>query len=294
MVIKTTNAGVNWISTAIDTSLARSLVDCLFWTPDSGIVVGGYSSSNVFSVGNSVILMTTNGGSSWNRIYISARTHEWCWKISFISRQVGFVSIEGGTGGTVYYLKTTNGGLNWSDKPFINNYDEEGIGFINENTGWIGGHGNGITDESYETTDGGSSWHLGGWGKQLNRIRFLSDTLAYACGDTIYKFTKEPIGIQPISTEIPKQFLLHQNYPNPFNPETKIKFEIPSVGTVSRTVRLIIYNSLGQEVTRLINQNLKAGIYEVSWNASDQPSGVYFYKLQTENYSECKKLILIK
>lgn len=137
-VIKTTNAGLNWVSLPIDTSLVRSLVDCYFWSSDSGFIVGGYSTSNIYSNGHSVVLMTTNSGLNWTRVYYSPRTAEWCWKIQFVNRQLGYASIER-EAGTTYYLKTTNGGLNWSDKLFMNNYDVEGIGFLNENTGWIGG-----------------------------------------------------------------------------------------------------------------------------------------------------------
>jgi hypothetical protein len=106
------------------------------------------------------------------------------------------------------------------------------------------------------------------------------------------------MGIQPISNEIPIVFELYQNYPNPFNPATKIKFQIPlnKGGGFSRGVltRLTIYDLLGREVTTLVNEQLKPGSYEVEWDASNYPSGVYFYKLSSGNYSETKKLILLK
>ncbi len=290
-VIKTTNKGVSWVSLNIDTTLARSFVDCKFWTADSGIVVGGYSPTNQFISGKSVVLFTSNGGTNWTRRYISTRDSEWCWKIDFISRQVGYVSIESETIGNIYYLKTTNGGISWQDQLFIANYDVEGIGFVNENTGWIGGNGDpNNPGPNYETTNGGASWHLAGWGISMNRVRFLSDTLAYAVGKTVYKYTSEPIGIQPISTEVPKQYSLEQNYPNPFNPNSKIKFQISKFAIT----KLIIYDVLGKEVSTLINEQLNPGTYEVNWDASNFPSGVYFYRLQTETFTESKKMLLIK
>ncbi len=297
-VIKTTNAGLNWTSMPIDTSLVRSLVDCHFWTSDSGFIVGGYSPVNNYNTGHSVVLNTTNGGLSWSRAYYSSRADEWCWKINFVNRQLGFVSIERTTG-FAYYLKTTNGGINWIDEPFMV-YDEEGIGFVNENTGWIGGD---FSRPNYETTNAGVSWHAAGWGNHINRIRFLSDTLAYASGLTIYKYTSEPIGIVPISTEAPKQFSLEQNYPNPFNPETIIRFGIPPVENGrNRSVRLIIYNAIGQQITTFVNEQLKWGIYEVKWNASNFASGVYFYRLEAVDpgsssgqvFVESKKMVLVK
>ncbi|MGH2575623.1 MAG: T9SS type A sorting domain-containing protein, partial [Ignavibacteria bacterium] len=94
--------------------------------------------------------------------------------------------------------------------------------------------------------------------------------------------------------EIPNSFVLHQNYPNPFNPTTKIKFDIPSVGTVPRTVRLIIFDILGREVAVLVNEELKPGTYEVEWDGTNFPSSVYFYRLQTGEYSESKTMMLLK
>jgi len=287
-VIKTTNAGLNWISLPVDTSLVRSLVDCYFPTSDSGYAVGGYSPVNNYNTGHSVVLKTANGGLNWTRVYYSSRTDEWCWKINFVNRQLGFASIER-VSDLTYYLKTTSGGLSWIEKPFLV-YNVQAIGFVNDNTGWIGG---GVNEPNYETTNAGVSWNLAGWGIAMNRMRFLSDTLAYAVGQTVYKYTSEPIGIQPISTEIPKQFSLYQNYPNPFNPETKIRFEIPPFAK-GGFIQLIIYNALGQEITTIVNEHLIAGIYEVNWNASDYPSGIYFYSLSTENFTETKKLVLLK
>ncbi|CAF3692760.1 unnamed protein product [Rotaria sp. Silwood1] len=89
---------------------------------------------------------------------------------------------------------------------------------------------------------------------------------------------------------VPKDFSLEQNYPNPFNPSTIINFNIPSSGFV----RLKVYNSLGKEVESLVNENLSAGSYSVNFNASNLAGGVYFYKLETDKYTETKKMILIK
>jgi photosystem II stability/assembly factor-like uncharacterized protein len=283
-IIRTTDAGLSWDSLTTDTSQVRSLIDCHFFSRDTGIVVGGYRSTGSFAVSNSVVLLTTNGGVSWQRTYISQRTGEWCWKISFVSRLVGFVSLERGNGFS-YILKTTNGGFNWTEIPFMI-YDQEGIGFINENTGWVGG----FTNPTYKTTNGGATWQPDNWGLTINRFRFLSDTLGYAVGQGVYKYTREPIGIQQISSELPWQFVLHQNYPNPFNPETNIKFEVPK----SSFVTIKVYDILGKEVAQLVNEDLNAGIYSLSWDASSNPSGVYFYTIISGGFSQSKKMLVIK
>ncbi len=103
------------------------------------------------------------------------------------------------------------------------------------------------------------------------------------------------IGIKNISGEVPLGFKLYQNYPNPFNPVTKIKFSITSnVKRETSNVKMIIYDILGKEVETLVNEQLNPGTYEVEWDGTNYPSGVYFYKLIANVYSETKRMILIK
>ena len=93
----------------------------------------------------------------------------------------------------------------------------------------------------------------------------------------------------------PASFKLYQNYPNPFNPVTKIKYSVPFVETHrDASVQLKIYNIVGQEVATLVNEKERPGIYEITFNASYLPSGIYFYKLQAGSFSETKKLVFIK
>ncbi len=89
---------------------------------------------------------------------------------------------------------------------------------------------------------------------------------------------------------IPNNFTLNQNYPNPFNPSTQISFSIPQ----NQNVTLKIFNALGQEISTLINTEIKAGNYKFDFNASNLPSGIYFYNLTTENFTSTKKMMLIK
>src|SRR5690606_28046345 len=98
------------------------------------------------------------------------------------------------------------------------------------------------------------------------------------------------VGIQTISNVIPDKFSLQQNYPNPFNPTTKIKFDIPQNAKVS----LNVYDVLGREVANLVNSQLIAGVYEYTFEGSAFSSGIYFYTLETENFKETKKMLLVK
>jgi hypothetical protein len=109
-----------------------------------------------------------------------------------------------------------------------------------------------------------------------------------------------PISVNEISSNLPVKFNLEQNYPNPFNPTTKIKFEIPPLnppltkGGNGGVVTLKIYDILGQEVETLVNEKKSPGTYEVTFDAGNLPSGIYFYRLITDNFTEVKKMTLIK
>ena len=96
-------------------------------------------------------------------------------------------------------------------------------------------------------------------------------------------------GVQPYS-EIPARFELSQNYPNPFNPVTEIRYDIPKTSHV----KLVIYNTLGQEIETLVNETLQPGSYQAVWNAENHPSGVYFYRLVTSDFTDVKKMVLVK
>jgi uncharacterized Ntn-hydrolase superfamily protein len=96
--------------------------------------------------------------------------------------------------------------------------------------------------------------------------------------------------LRNINLIAPDKISLLQNYPNPFNPETSIRFGINKSSMVS----LIIYNVLGEEVKILVNENLSSGTYEISWLADNNPSGVYYYRLQAGDYIETKKMLLLK
>ncbi len=91
-------------------------------------------------------------------------------------------------------------------------------------------------------------------------------------------------------TGVPEAFALEQNYPNPFNPSTSIAFSLPaSVG-----VKLEVYNMIGQKVATLVNGKLAAGNHTINWEARDVPSGIYFYKLEAANFSQTRKMLLMK
>ncbi|MCP5061125.1 MAG: T9SS type A sorting domain-containing protein [Ignavibacteriae bacterium] len=117
---------------------------------------------------------------------------------------------------------------------------------------------------------------------EFNDQLFLAD---YKTGEEV-----AVTDVKQNNNSIPHEYLLEQNYPNPFNPSTKIRYSIPSFEFVT----LKIYNILGSEVATLVNQKQTSGSYEVSFNATDLTSGIYFYQISTSNFTQVNKMMLLK
>jgi hypothetical protein len=108
--------------------------------------------------------------------------------------------------------------------------------------------------------------------------------------DEVFIGNHASVGISQIGTNVPKKYSLSQNYPNPFNPTTKIKFDVPKNGNVT----LEVFNNLGQLVSTLHNGYTKAGYYETSFDGIKLTSGMYFYRITSNDFVETKKMILVK
>jgi hypothetical protein len=202
-----------------------------------------------------------------------------------------------GVAGRVY--RTTNGGLNWSlHSAGASNL--RSVFFTSANRGWAAGSGNTV----FYTINGGTNWIAQPSGTSipyLNDIYFVNDNEGWAAGDygTIIHTTTGGIGVKNISAEIPAYFKLYQNYPNPFNPVTRIKFDIPAPlitpkGEKLGAVTLKVYDILGREVAVLLDEPLIPGTYEIEWSAAEYPSGLYFYRIESQGFSETRKMIVLK
>jgi hypothetical protein len=130
---------------------------------------------------------------------------------------------------------------------------------------------------------------------------FNSNLLLGTGGCSVWRRSiAEVIGINPISTIVPDRFNLYQNYPNPFNPVTKIRFEIPATLSFPHApsgnpyISLKIYDILGKEIQTLVNEQLQPGTYEIKFDGGNLTSGIYFYQLKSEYFTETKKLVLLK
>ncbi len=144
-----------------------------------------------------------------------------------------------------------------------------------------------------KSTNGGVNWatQTSGTVQNLKCISFIDAITGWAVGQAgIVLRTGIPLSINSNSNQLPKQDILSQNFPNPFNPSTKIAFEVVKDDFVT----ILIYNSSGMKIETLLKRKLERGSYEISWDGSEYPSGIYFYVLKIGLFSDSKKMILLK
>jgi photosystem II stability/assembly factor-like uncharacterized protein len=286
-ILKTTDGGVVWDTLKPELPGIGHLIQyygVYFKNLNTGFVVGAHSFYPGFH--NRVIWRTINGGQNWSRV----NTLSGCdyLRISFLNEDIGY-----SVGACSYISKTTNGGDSWN--PVNLNLPSyypvlSAVSIINPNKVFTCGSWG-----LYNTNNGGINWSLAQIPyASYRQISFPDSLTGYITGEAgrIYKTTTggATTSIEPINSNIPKHSSLSQNHPNPFNPITKIKFDIPK----QSNAKIIIYDLLGQEITTLVNEQLKPGSYEVDWNGSNFASGVYFYSLVTDEFVETKRMVLIK
>jgi len=279
-IYKTTNSGVTWFSI----TGAFNIYDIDFINENTGWAVAT-------ATGGESVLKTTDAGNTWNIVSSLGGGLSLC-SIDFINANTGWISGNIGLPYSGLLQKTTNGGATWTQQPNHNTNLIWSLFFLNENTGWAAGE----PQLMQKTTNGGINWNLqsapSAW--WIWDVKFFNENTGWASGSQGKIFYTRngggTVSVQNISTEVPLTYSLSQNFPNPFNPTTKIRFSVPNSGFTT----IKIFNILGKEISTLVNQSLQPGTYETTFDASKLSSGTYFYKLQTNDYSETKKMLLIK
>jgi len=292
---KSTNCGINWINCSLPSSTyPREYTDFSFINSSTGYLLGheyhpGLPNQNGrYYV---VILKTINSGSNWSLLFSMDSENEVYFRFQMLDSLNGYL-LKKNNG----CYKTTNGGTSWQFLPISGLTNSGSIKMLNANTGWIG-----ASTSLYKTINGGTNWvqQFYDYYTTPRSIYAFNENEAWFVGsrNSIYRTTNGGgiIGISTINSEITESFSLSQNYPNPFNPQTKIKFAVPSnVKGQTSNVKLIIYDLLGREVATIVNEELKSGTYEVDWDGSNYSSGVYFYKIISNDFVETKKMVLMK
>ncbi len=279
-ILYTSNSGNNWISRNVPGTGSTNMY---FVNSSTGYASGYINGSQ------SYFCKTTNAGINWSAETMNGIIID----IFFINENTGWVSSSDGK-----LFRTTDG---WNSRTTIEvGYTNiSNIFFYGAATGWMCG-GNG---QMYYTNNGGINWisQNTGISAGLFSVFFVNPNTGWVLGNqfvnpylmttNMYKTTNGGISaLNNISSEVPEEYSLSQNYPNPFNPTTNIEFRIADLGFVSLT----IYDAMGRVVETLQNGGMKPGVYQAQWNAAEYPSGVYFYRLSANGFTQTRKLILIK
>ena len=283
IIYKTSDGGINWQEKKRDNSW---YYDLYFVDQNNGWVAGDSSAYGV-------ILRTSDGGDSWTKIFETY--FGYLSSIKFASQNIGYA-----VGENSIVAKTSDGGSTWFDIVVISqgNYDWQDVYFVDDNIGWLVD----LFGAVVKTSDGGLTWI-----EQIPRfiipsnyysVYFLDSLKGWAVGagedPNLYGRIIRTIngGVTNLDFEngIVSNFNLSQNFPNPFNPSTTISWQSPVAGYQT----LNVYDILGNEVATLVNEYRNAGSYEIDFNASSLPSGIYFYKLNAGSFIQTKKMVLIK
>lgn len=276
--------GGNW---SIITMPAANLYCVQFTDNQTGYVCGE----------NGAVLKSINSGFNW--VFQQSNTTNRLRDLHFIDALTGWAVGDNGA-----IIKTTTGGETAPRAPI--NLTAFGVSSSQINLNWIDSSNNELRFKIERSTNAGANWLLidsvaanvvsyNNTGLTPNTIYHYRIYAVNAAGNspfsnTAFDTTFAVTGISQENGEIPKEYMLFSNYPNPFNPATSIKFAIPE----RSFVKITIYDLLGREVERLFQENLDAGNYKLNWIASAYSSGVYFYRIEAGEFSDIKKMMLVK
>ena len=329
IILKTTNGGLNWSAENFQdtTALMRTVFffDSLngfiggsyiaytsdggnSWTRanvDSNIVSNfpvfefnfynrryGYACGGRLDVAG-VVWRTTDFGLNWNAQGVSA---DEVFDI-FIFDSLNAISLTGDPEGfyPIAKINTTDGGNSWDYDTLSFRGISFRLDFRTYNEGW--------SASGYKfllTTDRGNTWNEAATPDSsiVYDLQFMDARHGYAVGENgvILKLDPSLVDVEYETTK-PTEFILSQNYPNPFNPTTRIQYAISNLpdGKASRQfVTLKVYDVLGNDIATLVNEEKPPGEYEIIFNATGLPSGIYFYKIQAGSFTEIRKMILMK
>ncbi len=297
---KTTNGGDSWDSTGM--YLVQRNGE-LGW--NNSLFRNG--NETWFGTDKARIYHSTTGNVPWDTQSTGANTNVYS---IWIKNNPPFNGFAGGDS----LSRTTNSGSVWNIVPsaatgaitgLTSFYFVSAYWYIRSNSNiYYSMEGNPVWNINY-TAPAGNFTHIAGF--RQNFMGGPGAIFAVRNNGGISRLNYFVEGVTIISNEIPESYKLEQNYPNPFNSSTVFRFEAPKLRSGNSDevrggyVRLIVYNSLGQEITSFANEVLQPGSYKVEWNGNNFPSGVYFYRLLVTDpsggnvvFSDSKKMIMIK
>lgn len=299
-MMRTVDGGASWQAWDMSEH-ATLLVDTYFTDADHGWVVGGQATvpDPTRDDVRAVVLRTEDGGQTWvnKAAHLGAELPlgEWGWKIYFLDERIGFVALESFTRGAI--LKTSDGGDTWT-RIEINdpqgNANLEGVGFVDENTGWVGGWGSATFEEGYSssTVDGGKTWqNANEIGRFINRFRFFHDpeVIGYASGLTVYRYSAEPLPTPAQFAPAGALRLLGDNTPARSRGPLQVAVSVP---TGAERLMINIWDRFGEHVRHLLDEPAPAaGSRTVDWDVTDDTGqqlndGSFLLRVTVDDRSE--------
>lgn len=317
-IYKTTDGGGTWVPVTNGIGAIKNFLSVTINPLNPNVVYAGTSFDPITAMGPAKMYKSVNAGGLWTDMSSGLPSLSTdvkpirCISISRLDTAVVLAGLFVNTDSLSGMYVTTNGGGVWTRRHngvpnLVGTLPRSCLIRPGSSTELFVGLGNaGNTGIGvFRSTDRGLSWAPFNNGLMLNTytIRALdfkttADSTLFAgvahptlpAGQGVFEYSWPPLGVNDPNTNLPSKFVLEQNYPNPFNPETVIKYSVPFASFV--TVK--VYNSSGKEIITLVNSQKSPGNYEISFSGEGLPSGAYFYKITADNYSETKKMILIK
>jgi len=308
LIVKTTDGGDTWTPIANQPYSDQNevgLQNAVYFYDNLNGWFGTVNSGRAFR--------TTDGGNTWNG-FNSGNTGVCVWAVRFISPMVG---IRTSLDSPPYLTRSTDGGQTWTPVSNLPVSDIQGLATATSvstpsiNQLWVYGE-SGETFMPFILTsiDDGVTWQEQTTPDLLQTqpdfplVYHMSAVSFGALKDSVQAFAvslkgqilnyREKIGFVTAVNEkrpnLPLEYTLSQNYPNPFNPQTTIAFVLAAHCKVTLT----IYDALGQEVEKLVDMEMPPGFHQAVWKAKNHTSGVYFYRLTTENFSQLRKMVLLR